>query len=245
MTSLKLLALLSLTALLTACATTPLPEGDPPVDFYVRFIYERSPGEAAKPLPENVEQATPEQVLTSMPSYVKFTIDAGGAEYEARFDEPRPAEKSGTIDLPRRQFQQIYDVVQQADLYGMEDFYDGDNPAQGKRTYEVIGKAKLKHIEVTGMRVPELDAMIKKILEIVPPDPMSRPPEKVKSAVIMDLRTLEFHRYDSPRVKDIPEEHRKEFPDQYAALNAGGFPAREMTGKDKEKPEKPEKPDEK
>jgi hypothetical protein len=195
-----------------ACGSTPLPEGEIPREF--RFEYERDRPPTQKQLPK----------------YVSIEVDdRGEISYEVHHTHPKPAKKKGELSLGETSMEKLYDEIRNADLYGLSDEYEGQDPELGRETFRVIGvESEEKTITVDGTSVARLERLTAALLDILPAEEILSYPKSVAQEVIMDKRTGEFFPARHPLVEQIPEEFRVRHRNKWTALNAGGWPSKEV-----------------
>jgi hypothetical protein len=189
---------------------------------------EPEPGEEAEPEPGEGEAPRDVKPVTGLRrTYIFVEIRKPGiVEYEVHFGFGDVVKRSGTAELSEDAFERVYDLVRRADLFGMERRHIGDAPTGKKETFVAKGNLKLAVIDVQGKVLPNLDNLWREVKAILL-DKDSRifdNPKERADIFIMDRRTLEFHRGDCPRLKEISDEFRIRLKSVQECLNREGWP---------------------
>ena len=227
--------------LVVGCNGGPLPADGPPADFLFRYTYEKieepepevasapapvKPAEGEESAPVTVKTAETEAPEFPSPSLLRITLVVGGyVTYEAHHSSASSDVKKAEFQLDEKAQDRIYAALRAADIYGMEQAYEGPEKWRGRETFEVVSLESAKEVIVEGVIVDALVDLRNILLDSLPTDEIVDPPMPDRKIVIMDIRNRAFYRSSSPAVKAIPAEFRKEFPDPWAALNSGGRPA--------------------
>ena len=211
----RVLLLIALVVLVSCAVKPPLPAGGPPADFLF-ILTEEGPATETTPSPGN---SAPDTSLTR----VRVTLDATGQiDVEATYLQPYLIVQKSSLTLPSEQLSSLYELIRQADIYPMQDHWEGSDRQIGRKTYFVLGQARSKTVSVEGTTVPALARILSEMLSFVP----SRrpPPSAEQTRVVMDTRTNTFHTFKDPHVEAIPLGFRKVYPHRWAALDDGGIP---------------------
>ncbi|MHC4472848.1 MAG: hypothetical protein ACYS99_18000 [Planctomycetota bacterium] len=193
------------------CGSTPLPEEIPD-----EFLFEY----------EKVRPADTEPV----PTRVSIQIDKEGEiVYEVHHVRPRPAKKKGETTLTPDNLTRLYDRIREAELFELEDLYEGENLSLGQETFRVVGlEREEKVIIVEGTSVDRLTRLRDAMFTILPAGEILSYQKEAHRAVIMDKRTGETFPANHPLVEEIPEDSRVRYKNWWAALNAGGWPSEKV-----------------
>ncbi len=196
--------------LLLGCGTTPpLPEGEMPPDFYFQYTVERTGSTAEAPIPFRVQ----------------VSVSYGGAvHYEVSHQHPFPVRNTGQASVDERRMSAFYETVRQADLFSMPERQEGSETALGTQKFFVVGRNRVCEVVTKDLQVAALETLRAAALDLAGSGLLDLP-KTDRKIVVLDARTFVFHRSESPEVQKIPAESRREFPDPWSALNAGGIPA--------------------
>ncbi len=191
---------------------------------------------AGKPGPAAAKPGTPPGKPGPAPTkpagprlgFVHIEIEVGGlVRYTVRYKKPYSGERSGELTLKPEELQRAYRAIREADLYDLEDRYEGKEPWLGTETYTVVGHNRVKEVVLAGTTKKELSELRNTIFDLVPAEKILSAPAPGEDIFVMDLRTKEIHPGTSPRVKDIPKEFRLESRHIEDLLDRGGWPSKE------------------
>ena len=200
---------------LAACQSEPLPKDEIPQDFLFSYSYEPLPG--TEPDPDD-----------DRPDYWRISVDvAGFVDYEVRYGAPHPVVKKDDFNIPPEKLQSIYQLVREVGLHEMRSSYIGDLPGAGKESFYVVGRNQPKEVTVEATTIPKLADLRNSLYDQLDILTILDRPMLVTKKIILDWSTGIFYPADCPAVGNILPEHRREFADPWAALDAGGIPSQE------------------
>lgn len=218
--------------LVVGCIGGPLPADGPPADFLFRYTYEM----IEKPEPDAAADSATAEVKPSdagqpaprfpTPSLLRITLVVGGyVTYEAHHSSATSDVKKAEFQIDQDAQDRIYAALREADIYSMDQAYEGPEKWRGRETFEVVSLESAKEVIVEGTVVDALVDLRNKLLDALPTGEIIEPPAADRKIVVMDIRSRVFFRSTDPETRAIPAEFRKEFPDPWTALNSGGRPS--------------------
>jgi hypothetical protein len=131
---------------------------------------------------------------------------------------------TGANSVDDRRMADFYESVRQADLFSMPERQEGSEPSYGTQKFFVVGRNRVCEVVTKDLQVPALEVLRAAALDLAGTGLLDLP-KADRRVVVLDTRTFVFHRAESPEVQKIPADSRREFPDPWSALNAGGIPA--------------------
>ena len=212
---LRSVLLLALLTLIGCASPPPLPPDAPPADFM--FVYTQE-------LPGNATPAgSPDD---ASPQKIHVAVDGTGRmDIEATYRVPHVTVEKSTHHLRSDQFQSLYAAIRSANLFMMQNEWEGDDQTIGRETYFVLGNTRSGSVTLVDRTVPGLRGLRSAIHTYLPS--LTPTPDGKRAVVVMDIRTKTFHPAGDAHVSEIPRAYRQEYPHQWAALDAGGRPCSE------------------